>query len=269
MASIDESLGRTIFGSDPAGYDAARPGYPPALFDWLTQQGALRPGAACFEIGPGTGQATAPVLARGPASLIGLEPDPVLASYLRTAIPDPRLTLATETFETADLPDAAFDFGFAATSFHWLSRGKALAKARRSLKPGGHLALWWNIYHDPRAPDAFARASERLFDGIEQVAWTAASASALQTPFGLDAPARMGEMRQAGFVDVRHALFHQTVTFTPDRIAGLFASFSRVAKAPPERRQRLLDGGRDILAREFGGSLDRTIACSAYLARRP
>ena len=237
--------------------------YKRQLYAWLEEAGALKPGAACFEIGPGTGQATAPVLARGAASLLALEPDPALAAHLRAAIPDTRLDVRCETFEASDPPEGAFDFGFAATSFHWLPRGKALAKARRLLKPGGWLALWWNIYHDPREPDAFGRATEHLFEGVEQIL------APDRTPFGLDAPARTGEMRSAGFADVRHAVFTQTVDFDPNGMAALFATFSRVAKAPPARRERLLSEARRIAAEDFGGRVRRPIACGAYLGRRP
>ncbi len=265
MSSIDESLGRTVFGADPAAYEAARPGYPDALYDWLETAGALRPGAACFEIGPGTGQATAPVLARGASSVLGVEPDAALAAYLRTAIPDPRLAIDVATFEACELPGGAFDFGFAATSFHWLPRGKALARAKQALKPGGWLAIWWNVYHDPRNPDDFDRATAHLFEGVEQ----ARPQSVERPPFGLDASARLGEMRSAGFVDVRHAVFEQTVTFSADGIASLLSSFSRVAKAPPVRRERLLTGARQIVADDFGGTVVRRVSCGAYLGRKP
>jgi len=230
MSSIDESLGRTVFGSDPAAYDAARPGYPDALYGWLEAAGALKSGAACFEIGPGTGHATAPVLAHGVSSLLAIEPDAALAGHLRRAIPDPRLTVDVATFEACELPEAAFDFGFAATSFHWLPRGKALARARAALRPGGWLGIWWNIYNDPRNPDAFDRATEHLFEGLEQ----ARTQSAPRPPFGLDAAARMGEMRQAGFTDVRHAVFEQTVSFSADRMAArVVAAWRDVANAAP------------------------------------
>jgi SAM-dependent methyltransferase len=263
MSSIDESLGRTVFGADPAGYDAARPGYPPELFAWLTEAGALKPGIACFEIGPGTGQASRPVLDHGASAILAFEPDPSLAAHLRARVPDPRLDIRTETFEDGDLPDDAFDLGFAATSFHWLPRGKALRKALRVLKPGGWLAIWWNVYHDPRRPDAFGRAAEPLFEGLEQLL------SPDSTPFGLDAPARTGEMRSAGFKDVRAATFSQTLDFTPDGVAALYASFSRVAKAPPARREHLLSETRRIAREDFGGRVTRRIDCGAYLGRRP
>ena len=48
------------------GYDA-RSGYPTAVFDTLSRRCGLGPGARVLEIGPGTGQATVPMLDRGAA----------------------------------------------------------------------------------------------------------------------------------------------------------------------------------------------------------
>src|SRR5438067_1595351 len=66
-ARIDRAVGSGIFGTDAAGYDGARPGYPEALFDRLdAYAGGLR-GAKLFEVGAGTGIATRALGARAPA----------------------------------------------------------------------------------------------------------------------------------------------------------------------------------------------------------
>ena len=79
MASINTSPGRDKFGADPAAYDLARPGYPLELFDWLRETCALGEASDCFEIGAGTGHATAPVLALPVRSVLAIEPDRPLA----------------------------------------------------------------------------------------------------------------------------------------------------------------------------------------------
>src|SRR5689334_11973297 len=45
-------------------YDAARPEYPPELFEELISLAGLRPGAQLLEIGCATGKATRPLLER-------------------------------------------------------------------------------------------------------------------------------------------------------------------------------------------------------------
>ncbi len=264
MAAINTSPGRTKFGEDAAMYDFARPGYPQELYGWLRTECDLGAHSDCFEIGPGTGQATAPMLALPVRSIVAIEPDAGLAAQLAKNITDPRLRLAQQRFEAFDLGASTFDFGFAAMSFHWLQRMKAFARILAALKPGGHFAMWWNVFHDPARPDAFDRATEHLFEGLEQDP----DATANRPAFGLDVASRTGEMRSAGFADVRHRLFSQTLTFSPERLAGLYGTFSRVRMAPETTRLRLMQEVERVARADFGGSVERTVVCSAFLGRR-
>jgi SAM-dependent methyltransferase len=117
MERPELKLGRTAFGGNPQAYDAARADYPARLFKLIRARCAIGPMTRAFEIGPGTGKATRPMLDLGLGSLIGVEPDARLAAYLRKELADPRLRLVEATFEAADLPEGGFDLGYAATSF--------------------------------------------------------------------------------------------------------------------------------------------------------
>jgi SAM-dependent methyltransferase len=266
VASIHSSPGGLKFGEDAAQYDFARPPYPPELFHWLRERCGLDHSSSCFEIGAGTGHATLPILATPVQHILAIEPDARLAERLREkAAGDGRLTIATARFEDAPLDDASFDFGFAAMSMHWLPRMKALTKARAALKPGGYFAMWWNVYHNSAAPDAFGRATEHLFSGVEQDPNATSGVGA----FALNLAARLGELRSAGFKDIEHRLFEQEIAFTPEKIAALYATFSRVRMAPEETRARLLSEAERIVREQFNGEVHRTVTCSAYCARKP
>lgn len=170
-----------------------------------------------------------------------------------------------QTFEAAALEPSRFDFGFAATSFHWLPRMKSFARVLDALKPGGWFAMWWNVYHDAGNPDAFSRATEHLFGGVEQ----APEATMGRPAFGLDARSRMGEMRAAGFTSIAHKAFRTPTDFTPDGIAALYGTFSRVRMAPPETRERLFEEAKRIAREDFGGVVTREITASVYVGRKP
>lgn len=73
---------RRTFGSAAEGYDAARPSYPPQLFDDLVDVAAIEPGERLLEIGCGTGKATRPLLERG-FSVVCIELGPQLAEQAR------------------------------------------------------------------------------------------------------------------------------------------------------------------------------------------
>lgn len=265
MASIHASPGATKFGEDAAAYDFARPPYPAELFAWLQERCGLDAQSDCFEIGAGTGHASLPVLALPVRSLRAIEPDARLVERLaEKAAGDARLTIDVARFEDVALEAAHYDLGFAAMSLHWLARMKALTRVRAALKPGGHFAMWWNVYHNSAEPDAFGRATEHLFAGIEQDP----NATSAKPAFALDVAARMGEMRTAGFKDVEHRLFEQQVTFTPERLSALYGTFSRVRMAPEEIHARLLGEAERVVRETFGGEVTRTVACSAFVGRR-
>lgn len=264
MASIHSSPGGRKFGEDAALYDFARPPYPEALFHWLRDACSLGLGSDCFEIGAGTGHATLPVLATPVRSVRAIEPDARLAERLREkAGGDARLTVEVSRFEDAHLDDGAFDFGFAAMSMHWLARMKALTRGRAALKPNGHFAMWWNVYHNSAEPDAFGHATAHLFNGIEQDPNATKGVGA----FALDIAARLGELKSAGFKQVEHRLFEQQVTFTPERLSALYGTFSRVRMAPEETRLRLLSEAERVVRETFGGAVTRTVTCSAFTGR--
>jgi len=266
MASIHSSPGATKFGEDAELYDFARPEYPAELFGWLRAHCGLNTQSDCFEIGAGTGHATLPLLAMPVRGVLAVEPDARLAERLREkAGGEARLMIEIARFEDMRLEDGAFDFGFAAMSLHWLARTKALARVRAALKPGGHFAMWWNVYNNSAAPDAFGRATEHLFAGVEQDP----NATAGRPAFALDVAARLGELRSAGFRDAEHRLFEQQVAFTPERLSALYGTFSRVRMAPEETRTRLLTEAERVVRETFGGAVTRAVTCSAFVGRRP
>jgi len=263
--AFNTAPGATSFGEDAALYDSARPAYPAGLFSWLSQGCSLGAQSDCFEIGAGAGLATLPLLALPVRSLLAIEPDLALADRLKAkAADDARLSLANAAFEDVELGRETFDFGFAATSFHWLKRMKAFARIMAALKPGAHFAMWWSIYHNPLAPDAFDSAAGDLFSSLEQK-----PGQRPEPPFALDIKARLGEMRAAGFENVGHALFEQPVDFTPQGLVALYATLSRVRMARPAARDRLLAGVERIARDEFAGCVRRIIPTSAFIGRKP
>jgi len=182
---IQRSFGRQAFGSDPAGYDAARPAYPEWVFDFLRERCGLVADAATFEIGAGTGTATRRVLARGANPMVAIEPNERLAAFLRETIPDQRLIVVVAPFEDAVLQESSFDLGLSATAFHWLDEDPALMKVARLLRPGGWWAMLANEFGNSSLPDPFHDATKGLLGKPCNPA-----AGRGDVPFALDAIAR-------------------------------------------------------------------------------
>ena len=165
MSRIDREEGRRLFGSDPAAYDAARPGHAERVYELLVARCGLRPGANVLEIGPGTGQATRRLLKLGAKPLVGVEPDPALAAYLEKSAGN-RLDLHIVPLEDAQLPARTFDLAVAASSFHWVDEELGLAKVFVALRPGGWWAMWWTLFGEAGKPDAFIAATTPLLEDL-------------------------------------------------------------------------------------------------------
>lgn len=137
------------FDSVAAQYAAARPGYPPVLFDTVeTLAGRPLAGAHVVDVGAGTGIATRLLRERG-ARVTAVEPGPGMAAQLRRDLPD--VPLVRGIGDALPLADGAADLITYAQSWHWTDPARSLPEALRVLRPGGALVLWWNVA-DPDVP---------------------------------------------------------------------------------------------------------------------
>jgi SAM-dependent methyltransferase len=258
--------GRRAFGGDARNYDDARPEYPPGVFDLLRERCGLAQGTRTFEIGPGTGLATRPLLAAGAGPLVAVEPDARLAAVLQERTASKLLQVIVAPFEEAVLPDASFDLGCSATAFHWLEQRPALTKVAAALRPGGAWAMWWNVFGDPEQPDPFHDATQEILAPLgrnpsQPVSW--------KHPFALDRQARLDDLQSvAAFEDIAMELFRWTHMLDAPQVRALYATYSHIALLPDAERERVLDGVRDVAAGQFAGRVERKVLTPVYTCRR-
>ena len=129
---------RLSFNEAPEIYDKVRPSYPTDLFDALFQMLPSQP--EIVEVGPGTGQATKDLLARG-ASVLAIEIGPATAARLRSNLPSDRLRVAVGDFEVMEIAAGEADAMFSATAYHWISREAQTDRPAAILRPGGLVAI--------------------------------------------------------------------------------------------------------------------------------
>jgi SAM-dependent methyltransferase len=261
---LSKTEGRRLFGTDPETYDRTRPGHAEAVYDILRKRCGLRPGSKVLEVGPGTRQATRRLLELGADPLVGIEPDPRLAEFLRPLLPS-RIALRLTTLEDAELEDD-FDLVVAASSFHWVDEAVGLAKLHDALLPGGWIALWWTVFNDYERPAPFGQAIEPLFEDLPRGPTAAQDG---RPPFALDAERRRAALATAGFDDLAHERIPWTRSWDTEGIRGLYASFSPVRALDPERRAKLLDSIADIAESRFGGKVEQPLVSALYTARKP
>jgi SAM-dependent methyltransferase len=260
MTQLPRSAGRAVFGRDPAAYHAARPAYPEWVFEALRDRCGLAHGSTVFEVGPGTGTASARLLELG-ANLVGVEPDARLAAYLAATLP--HMQVRHEAFEDTALPGGAFDLGLAATSFHWVDPVRGHAQAARLLRPGGGWAMVWNSFGDPERDDPFHQATVGLLSDSA----SPSAGEAGRPDYAQDIERRTADL--AAFTDVVHETRPWTLALDPAGVRALYGTYSEINARPTDDRERVLDALAGIAARQFAGRVERNMLTTLWTARRP
>jgi SAM-dependent methyltransferase len=268
LAEISQTEGRRAFGSDPAAYHEARPGYPERVFDILRNRCEIGPGSRVFEVGAGTGIASQRLFHLGADPLVLVEPDQRLAKFLSETLSgnSPTIKLIVTSFEQAELQCEWFDAGTSASAFHWLDEVGSLRKIARTLRPGGWWSMWWNLFFGAPRCDEFYKATRNLLTGLRT---SPSSGLTGRPPFALDTEMRIANLRAAGkFENIDFETISWTMLFDTTRTMKLYRTFSPISRLDAEDQEKLLGDLGEIAERQFGGKVDICITTAIYTAKR-
>lgn len=241
-------------------YDRVRPGYPDDVFDELAA--ALPRSPAVVEVGPGTGQATKGLVARG-ARVTAVELGAHLAAVLARNLPTVDVVIGP--FEDVDLAPGSFDAVVAASSYHWVPPDARMTRPVALLRPGGHLALI--------ALSQVASPADRgFFDEVRHVF------SRHGLP-GTYVPAPTHEELVPSFIDEVVASpdfaepsihrYHWDQRYTAREYTALKRTDSNSrAMADPEARDAMLADVEALIDSHYEGWIIRPLTATLVLARR-
>lgn len=262
---------RSLFSHDVVAYASGRPGYPDRVYELLRDRCGLGPGTRVIEVGPGTGQATRTLL-EAHASVVAIELSDEFATYLSTSFAEEQFTVEVGAFESVEPVVDSADLVVSATAFHWVPTMEGLRRSAQWLRPGGHLALWWNVFGDPNRPDPFDEALVAVLRRVVPSVLDAPGVGGVvagSLPYGLDAQQRIADMRLEGrFVEIHHETIAWTCRHRASELRALFGSFSPWLALPADERSIALDALEQLVNDEFDGFVDRPYLTPVYLARK-
>lgn len=211
------------FARGAGDYEQARPSYPAAAVELVVDVLGLAPGHRVLDLAAGTGKFTR-LLAPSGADLVAVEPVPAMRDELVAQVPG--VEALDGRAEELPLGGASVDAVVSAQAFHWFDAPRALAEVHRVLRPGGRLALVWNVRNE--RVDWVRRFGEILV------------AAAGRKPYvdGTDWPAVVAEA--GGFGPLQHERFTYDQPIDADLLVQRAASTSFVSALPDEPRARCL-----------------------------
>ena len=140
-------------------YVRYRPGYPPAIIDFLSHSFQLSPSHSVADVGSGTGISSELFLKNG-NRVTGIEPNAAMRerSTLLLSV-YPLFEAIDGTAEHTTLAADSVDFIIAGQAFHWFDRDSARKEFTRILRKDGVIALIWN---ERLTDDLFSKRYDQL-----------------------------------------------------------------------------------------------------------
>ena len=253
---------RQIFDEDAELYDRVRPGYPDAVFDDLLELAGAGGSVRVLEIGPGTGQATVPLAARG-CDVLAVELGPSLAATLRRKVAGLPVQVISGPFEESALPTGAFDLVASFTAWHWLTPDVRVRKAHAALRPGGCLATVTTTHVLGGSEQFFAEAQscyERWDDDTPP-------GLRLQPSEEIEPPTDEVD-RSPLFEPALRRVYHQDIGYSTTGYLDLLNTYSGHRAMPAERRAGLLTCLGNLIQARYRGSITKRYRYDLRVARR-
>lgn len=153
---------RKVFDTIPEKFDKWRPHYCKEAFDCIINNAKLDSSKSVLEIGPGTGQATEPILKTN-CNYLAIELGENLYNFTKNKFNSyNNFHIVNGDFELFNYGDKKFDLVYSASTIQWLPEQIAFSKSFELLKNGGYLAMMM-LHGDYKTPN------ETLYREIQEV----------------------------------------------------------------------------------------------------
>ena len=248
---------RRVFDTIPEQFDRFRPRYSPELFDSLIGYAGIGPGKRVLELGPGTGQATDPILATG-CEYHAIELGEHLAAKMREKYGRfPNFHIVNDDFITHDFGGQRFDMIYSAATIQWIPEEVAFSKTFGLLKPGGTLAMMLTKA-DYKTPN------ERLYARIQKLYDQYFKPEIPYAHRGF----RYENAQNYGFVDFQEHDFHGRREMSADEYVSYSGTHCDHMVIPEPHKTLFFEGLRNAVE-DCGGKIVFEDTYVLYLTRKP
>ncbi|QUQ62620.1 class I SAM-dependent methyltransferase [Kutzneria sp. CA-103260] len=217
------------FGAVAEAYHRWRTAIPYAAFDWMVPQPCRR----VVELGAGTGIQTRRLTVFAD-EVLAVEPDPKMRAVCQVD----GAKLLVGTAEDIPVEDGGADLVVALDSWHWFAQPEATNEAARVLRPGGTLAVAWNL--------------PELADDWTVEFWRSVTAAHDETR----RPGRLMLGVDAPFATPQYRVMRWTSRRSADDFVALLGTYSQVIAMDPLERGEFLDRQRELLPIDPDGMVD-------------
>lgn len=246
---------RKIFDSIPEEFDQLRPRYCDALFADVIAHANLDAEKSALEIGPGTGQATEPILQTG-CSYLAIELGEHLATFMHKEFGRyANFQLVNADFETHDFGQRQFDLIYSAAAFQWIKEDIGYPKVHHLLRSGGTFAL-------------FSTQTEREDGALDQriqEVYAAHFHPEIEYTLGLEAER---DLPNYGFAAIEHRQYQKAYELTAEEYVARTKICAPQMTIPEPHQSELYDGIRQAIL-DSGGGIRLHDTINLYLARKP
>lgn len=233
---------RLIFDSIPEQFDKYRVHYGTELFKCFIEQADINEKSSVLELGPGTGQATEPILDTG-CRYQAIELGDNFAEILQRKYGKcSNFSLIHDDFITHDFGDQRYDVIYSAATIQWIPEEIAFRKTFSLLKPGGMLGmiLLRGGYRDN---------NEALYQRIQSV-----YADYFHPVESYDQRFIYENAVNYGYVDFQRYEFHGERVLTADEYVNFSGTHCDHINIPEPFRTKFFDGLRQAVL-DFGNRI--------------
>lgn len=247
---------RKVFDTIPEQFDKYRSRYCPELFEELIAYAGLESEKSVLELGPGTGQATEPVLNTG-GDYHAIELGEHLYEMMQRKYGQyPNFHIVNDDFITHDFGAQKFDLIYSAATIQWIPEETAFGKTFGLLKPGGVLAMMLTK-GDPKTPN------EELYNKIQQV-YEKYFKPEIEYTHG---SFQYGNAVNYGYTDFQKHEFYGKREFTADEYVAFSGTHCDHIVLPEPYRSKFFDGLRAVIL-EAGNKVLVNETYVLYLAKK-